>query len=146
MSDKSRSPTSPSRPILASESQETVTPVSHVFGLSEVSASLEMINMEVERKPDIVHCAQTSYFPGAAQVSEPVSTRECTRPSPDSPCRHKRYALQIMLEVEAGPGYFVPPEDDSYSEDFTLEVLNHAYPGCTGVYMDKVGHMVAFYG
>ena len=45
-----------------------------------------------------------------------------------------------------GPGYFLPPEDDSYSTDFTLEVLNHAYPGCTGVYLDRGGHMLAFYG
>ena len=58
----------------------------------------------------------------------------------------KRYALQIWLEVEVEPGYFLPPEDDSYSTDFTLEVLNHAYPGCTGVYLDRGGHMLAFYG
>ena len=57
-----------------------------------------------------------------------------------------RYDLQIWLEVEVGPGYFVPPEDDSCSKDFTLEVLNHAYPGCTGVYLDRAGHMLAFYG
>ena len=45
-----------------------------------------------------------------------------------------------------GPGYFLPPQDDSCSTDFTLEVLNHAYPGCTGVYLDRGGHMLAFYG
>ena len=30
--------------------------------------------------------------------------------------------------------------------DFALEVLHHAYPGCTGVYLDRAGHMLAFYG
>ena len=45
-----------------------------------------------------------------------------------------------------GPGYILPPEDDSYSMDFALEVLNHAYSGCTGVYLDRGGHMLAFYG
>ena len=30
--------------------------------------------------------------------------------------------------------------------DFTLEALNRAYPGCTGVYLDRGGHMLAFYG
>ena len=30
--------------------------------------------------------------------------------------------------------------------DFALEALNHAYPGCTGVYLDRGGHMLAFYG
>ena len=58
----------------------------------------------------------------------------------------KRYALQIWLEVEVGPGYLVPPEDDSSSTDFALEVLNRAYPGCRGVYLDRAGHMLAFYG
>ena len=44
-----------------------------------------------------------------------------------------------------GPGYFVPPEDDSCTEDFALEVSNRPYPGCTGVYLDRAGHMLAFY-
>ena len=65
---------------------------------------------------------------------------------PVLPQKPKRYALQIWLEVEVGPGYFVPPEDDSYSMDFTLEALNHTYPGCTEVYLDRGGHMLAFYG
>ena len=37
-------------------------------------------------------------------------------------------------------------KDDSCSTDFTLEALNHTYPGCTGVYLDRGGHMLAFYG
>ena len=41
---------------------------------------------------------------------------------------------------------FYCPEDDSFSTDFALEALNHAYPGCTGVYLDSGGHMLAFYG
>ena len=68
------------------------------------------------------------------------------RSTPALPHKPKRYALQIWLEVEVGPGYFLPPEDDSCSTDFTLEVLNHAYPGCTGVYLNRGGHMLAFYG
>ena len=30
--------------------------------------------------------------------------------------------------------------------DFALKALNHAYLGCTGVYLDRGGHMLAFYG
>ena len=30
--------------------------------------------------------------------------------------------------------------------DFTLKVLNRAYPGCTRVYLDRGGQMLAFYG
>ena len=72
--------------------------------------------------------------------------RDNRRSTPASPHKPKRYALQIWLEVEVGPGYFLPPEDDSCSMDFALEVLNRAYPGCTGVYLDRGGHMLAFYG
>ena len=106
MSQGSSNPASPSRPVTVSELQETLTTVSHAFGLSEVSASFEALNIEVERKPTVVHHAQTSYSPGASMT----------------------------------------PTDDSYSTDFTLEVLNRAYPGCMGVYLDRGGHMLAFYG
>ena len=52
----------------------------------------------------------------------------------------------MWLEIEVSPGLFVPPEDDSYSVDFAMEVINKAYPGCTGMYLDRAGHMLAFYG
>ena len=146
MSQGSSNPTSPSRLVMASEQQETLTPVSHVFGLSEVSASLEALNIEVERKPTVVHRAQASYSPGASMTPWSPNARDHRRSTQASPLKLKRYALQIWLEVEVGPGYFLPPEDDSYSMDFALEVLNRAYPGCTGVYLDRGGHMLAFYG
>ena len=145
MSQGSSNPTSPSRPVLASDQQETVTPVSHVFGLSEVSASLEVLNIEVERKLTMVHRAQTSYSPGASRTPWSPNARDNRRSTPAPPHKPKRYALQIWLEVEVGPGYFLPPEDDSCSTDFALEVLNCTYPGCTGVYLDRGGHMLAFY-
>ena len=144
MSQGSSSPTSPSRPVLASDQQETITLVSHVFSLSEVSASLEVLNIKVERKPTMVHHAQTSYSPGASMTAWSPNARDHWRSIPASPHKPERYALQIWLEVEVGPGY-LPPEDDSYSTDFTLKALNHAYPGCMGVYLDRGGHMLAFY-
>ena len=131
---------------MASEPQETLTTVSHTFGLSEVSASLEALNIEVKRKPTVVHRAQTSYSPGASMTPWSLNARDHRRSTQATPLKLKRYALQIWLEVEVGPGYFLPLEDDSYSTDFTLEVLNRAYPGCTGVYLDRGGHMLAFYG
>ena len=146
MSQGSSNPASPSRPVLTSDQQETITPVSHVFGLSEVSASLEVLNIEVERKPTVVHRAQASYSPGASMTPWSPKVWDNQRTTPASPHKPKRYALQIWLEVEVGPGYFLPPEDDSCSMDFALEVLNHAYPGCMGVYLDRGGHMLAFYG
>ena len=146
MSQGSSNPASPSRPVPASEQQETITPVSHVFGLLEVSASLEALNVEVEKKPNVMHRAQTSYSPGVSRTPWSPNMWDKWRSSPASPQKPKRYALQIWLEVEVGPGYFLPPEDDSCSTDFALEVLNCAYPGCTGVYLDRGGHMLAFYG
>ena len=143
MSQGSSNPTSPSRPVLASEQQETIT---HVFSLSEVSASLEALNIEVEKKPNVVHRAQTSYSPGVSRTPWSPNTWDHWRSTPASPQKPKRYALQIWLEVEVGPGYFLPREDDSCSMDFALEVLNHVYPGCMGVYLDRGGHMLAFYG
>ena len=109
MSQGSSNPASPSRPVLASEQQETITLVSHVFSLSEVSASLEGLNIEVERKPTVVHRAQTSYSPGASQTPWSLNTWNNRRSTPASPQKPKRYALQIWLEVEVGPGYFLPP-------------------------------------
>ena len=146
MSQGSSNPASPSRPVPASDQQETITPISHVFDLSEVSASLEVLNIEVERKPTMVHHAQTSYSPGASMTPWSARAWDNQRSTPASPHKPKRYALQICLEVEVGPGYFLPPEDDSCSMDFALEVLNHAYSGCMGVYLDRGGHMLAFYG
>ena len=146
MSQGSSNPASPSRPVPASDQQETITPVSHVFGLLEVSASLEALNIEVDRKPTVVHRAQTSYSPGASRTPWSPTAQDNRKSTPASPHKPKRYALQIWLEVEVGPGYFLPPEDDSYSTDFALEVLNCAYLGCTGVYLDRGGHMLAFYG
>ena len=146
MSQGSSNPASPSRPVLASEQQETITLVSRVFSLSEVSASLEALNIEVEKKPNMMHHAQTSYSPGVSQTPWSPNMQDNRRSTPVLPQKPKRYALQIWLEVEVGPGYFLPPEDDSCSMDFALEVLNHAYPGCTGVYLDRGGHMLAFYG
>ena len=145
MSQGSSNPASPSRPVTASEQQETLTPVSHIFGLSEVSASLEALIIEVERKLTVVHRAQASYSPGASMTPWSPNARDHWRSTQASPLKLKRYALQIWLEVEVGPGYFLPPEDDSYSMDFALEVLNHTYLGCTGVYLDRGGHMLAFY-
>ena len=94
----------------------------------------------------VVHRAQASYSPGAGVAPWSPKARDPKRSTQASPLKLKRYALQIWLEVEVGPGYFLPPEDDSCTVDFALEVLNRAYPGCTGVYLDRGGHMLAFYG
>ena len=143
---KESSPASQSKPILALESEGTVTPVSHTIGLTELTASLEVLNAEVDKRSIIVHRTQTSSSSGANKIPGSPDTRDQKKTSPALAHRPRRCALQMWLEIEVSPGLFVPPEDDSYSVYFAMEVINKAYPGCTGMYLDRAGHMLAFYG
>ena len=143
---KESSPALQSKLILASEVEETITPVSHTIGLTELTASLEALNTGVDKRSTAAHHTQTSSSSGANKIPGSPDTRNQKKTSPAPIHRPRRYALEMWLEVEVGPGLFVPPEDDSYSVDFAMEVINKAYPGCTGMYLDKAGHMLAFYG
>ena len=143
---KQSSPASQSKPIPASEAKETITPVSHTIGLTELTASLEALNTEVEKRLTIVHRTQTSSSSGANKIPGSPDTRDQKKTSPVPIHLPRRYALQMWLEVEVGPELFVPPEDDSYSDNFAMEVINKAYLGCTGMHLDRAGHMLAFYG
>ena len=143
---KESSPASQSKLIPASEVEETITLVSHPIGLTELTASLEALTTKVDKRSTVVHRTQTSSSSGANKILGSPDTRDQKKTSPAQIHRPKRYALEMWLEVEVGPGLFVPPEDDSYSFDFAIEVINRAYPGCTGMYLDRAGHMLAFYG
>ena len=143
---KESSPASQSKLIPASEVEETITPVSHPIGLTELTASLEALNTKVDKRLTVVHRTQTSSSFGANKIPGSPDTRDQKKTSPAPIHWPKRYALEMWLEVEVGPGLFVPPEDDRYSVDFAIEVMNRAYPGCTGIYLDRAGHMLAFYG
>ena len=142
MSEES-SPAKQSKLVPASETDETVTPVSHTFGVSDLTISFEEMDLETEKKPTIVHHTQVGSPSGANRSPRSPDVRDQRRTSPS---QVRRYALQMWLEIEVGPGQFVPLEDDSCSADFAVEVINKAYPGCTGVYLDRMGHMLAFYG
>ena len=52
----------------------------------------------------------------------------------------------MLVEIEISPGMYSTPQDDSYSVDFAIDAINCTYPGCTGMYLDVAGHMLAFYG
>ena len=52
---KESSPALQTKPIPALETKETVTPVSHTIGLTELTASLEVLNAEVHKRSTIVH-------------------------------------------------------------------------------------------
>ena len=146
MTSKESSPASQSKLIPASDAEETITPVFHPIGLTELTASLEALNTEVDKRSTVVHHTQTSSSSRANKIPGSPDTRDQKKTSPAPIHRPRRYALEMWLEIEVGPGLFVPPEDNSYSVDFAMEVINKAYPGCTGMYLDRVGHMLAFYG
>ena len=143
---KESSPASQSKLIPASEVEETITPVSHPIGLTELTASLEVLNTKVDKRSTVVDHTQTSSSSRANKIPGSPDMRDQKKTSPAPVHWPKRYALEMWLEVEVGPGLFVPLEDDSYSVDFAIEVMNRAYPGCTGMYLDRAGHMLAFYG
>ena len=52
----------------------------------------------------------------------------------------------MWVEIETSTGMYTTPKDDSYSIDFAIDAIYHAYPSCTGMYLDVAGHMLAFYG
>ena len=143
---KESSPASQSKLIPALETKKTVTSVSHTIGLTELTASLEVLNAEVDKRLTIVHHTQTSSSSGANKIPGSPDTRDQKKTSLALAHQPRRYALQMWLEIEVSPGLFVPLEDDSYSVDFAMEIINKAYPGCTGMYLDRAGHMLAFYG
>ena len=49
------------------------------------------------------------------------------------------------MEIKTSLGMYSTPEEDSYSIDFAIDAINRAYPGCTSMYLDVAGHMLAFY-
>ena len=68
---KESSPAEQFKPILASDTDETVTPVSHIFSVSDLTTSLEAASTEAEKKSTVVHHTQVSSPSGANR--SPVS-------------------------------------------------------------------------
>ena len=123
---KESSPASQSKLIPASELEETITPVSHPIGLTELTALLEALNTEVDKRLTIVHHTQTSSSSGANKIPGSLDTRDQKKTLPVLAHQQRRYALEMWLEIEVGPRLFVPPEDDSYSVNFAMVVINRA--------------------
>ena len=133
------------KPAQASD-KETTTSVSNPIGLADLAASIEALNLETSENPAVVRRTQVSSSARAKETTISPDRRDQRNTSPSPSRKPKRYAIQMWLEVEVGPGLFIPPEDDSFSEDYAVEAVNRAYPGCTGMYRGRDGHMLAFYG
>ena len=121
--------------------EESVTPVSQPSGLGELSAS---VFTEPDRKQEVIQRAQVSSLMGANRNKEPQD-KTPKKQLPASATRPKKYALEMWVEIETSTGVHSAPKEDSYSVDFSIDTINCAYPGCTGMYLGVAGHMLAFY-
>ena len=122
--------------------EEPVTPVSQPSGLGALSPSM---STEPDRKTEAIQRAQVGSLMGANGNNEPQN-KSPKKQSPTSATRPKKYALEMWVEIETSAGVHTAPEEDSYGVDFAIDTINCAYPGCTGMYLGMVGHMLAFYG
>ena len=119
-----------------------MTPVSRPSSLGELSTSMFT---ESNRKLEAIQRAQVSSLMGADRNKD-SQEKTPKRQSPTSATRPKKYALELWVEIETSAGVYSTPNEDSYSVDFAINTTNRAYPGCTGMYLDVAGHMLAFYG
>ena len=119
-----------------------MTPVSQPSRFGALSASLFT---KPDMKPEAIQRAQVGLLMGANGNNE-AQNKTPRKQTPASGARPKKYALEMWVEIETSAGIHTAPEEDSYSVDFAIDTINHAYPGCTGMYLGVVGHMLAFYG
>ena len=142
MATKENLPTKQSRSANTPTGDESKIPAQQPSGLEELATSMAA---EVEKRLEAVQRAQISPRLGSEKAKE-SQDKAPRRQSPCPATRPRRYALELWVEIEIRVGMYAAPNEDSYSIDFAIDVLNRAYPGCTGVYLGEAGHMVAFYG
>ena len=141
MVTKDSAPSVQSRSTTTPTGEESVTPVSQPSGLGELSTSMVT---ETDRRLEAIQRAQVSSLMGADRTKEPQE-KTPEKQSPTLATQPKKYALELWVEIETSPGVNSTPDEYSYSVDFAIDTINHAYPGCTGMYLDVAGHMLAFY-
>ena len=139
---KDSAPSVQSRSTTTPTGEESVTPVSQPSGLGELSASMVT---ETDRRLEAIQRAQVGSLMGADKTKD-SQEKTPKKQSPTLATQPKKYALEMWVEIETSPGMYSTPKEDSYSVDFAIDAINHAYPGYTGMYLDVAGHMLAFYG
>ena len=142
MATQSSKPSGPVSSPTTPTGEESVTPVSQPSGLGVLSASM---STKPDRKTEAIQRAQVGSLMGANGNNEPQN-KSPKKQTSTSGARPKKYALEMWVEIKTSAGVHTAPEEDSYSVDFAINSINHAYPGCTGIYLRMVGHMLAFYG
>ena len=142
MVTKDSAPSMQSRSATTPTGEESVTPVIQPSSLGELSTSMVT---ETNRKMEAIQRAQVGSLMGSDKTREPPEKTPKNQ-SPTLAAQPKKYALEMWVEIETSVGVYSTPKEDSYSIDFAIDALNHAYPGCTSLYLDVPGHMLAFYG
>ena len=142
MVTKDSMPSVQSRSTTTPTGEESVTQVSQPSGLGELSAS---VVTETDRKLEAIQRAQVGSLMGADKTKEPQE-KTPKKQSPALATQPKKYALAMWVEIKTSAGVYSTPEEDSYSIDFAIDAINCAYLGCTGMYLDVAGHMLAIYG
>ena len=142
MATKGSMPAALSKLTTTPTGEESVTPVSQPSSLGELSASMVT---ETDRRLEAIQRAQVGSLVGADKTKEPQE-KTPKKLSPTLATQPKKYALEMWVEIETSLGMYSTPEDNSYSIDFAIDAINCTYPGCTGMYLDVAGHMLAFYG
>ena len=137
MATKDSAPSVQSGSTTTPTGEESVTPVIQPSGLGELSTSMVT---ETDRKLEAIQRAQVSSLMGANKTKEPPE-KTPKKQSPTLASRPKKYALEMWVEIETSAGVYSTPEEDSYSDDFAIDALNRAYPGCTSMYLDVASHM-----
>ena len=122
--------------------EESVTPISQPSRFGALSA---LMTTESDMKSEAIQRAQIGSLMGAKGNNEPQN-KSPKKQTPTSGARPKRYALEMWVEIKTSASIHTALEEDSYSVDFAIDCINHAYPGCTGMYLGVAGHMLAFYG
>ena len=125
-----------------SAGEESVTPVPQHSGIGALSASMFI---KPDRKTEAIQRAQVGSLIAANDNREPQN-KSPKKQSPATGARPKKYALELWVEIETSVGVHTTPDEDSCSVDFAIDCINRTYPGCTGMYLGMVGHMLAFYG
>ena len=117
----------------------------HLYASTRTLQLVTSTVTEADKRLEAVQRAQIGSLAGADKTKEPQE-KAPKRQSPTLATQPKKYALEMWVEVETCAGMYTAPEEDSYSVNFVIDALNHAYPGCTSMYLGVAGHMLAFYG
>ena len=129
MATKDSEPSVQSRSTTTLTGEESATPVSQPSSLGELSTSMVT---ETVRRLEVIQKAQVGSLMGADKTKEPQE-KTPKKQSPTLAAQPKKYALEMWVEIKTSAGVYSTPEEDSYSIDFAIDAINHAYPGCTGI-------------